>query len=96
MISRFLLIILACVSVSLAQEVTPVKPEQPPTKDATPEPVKPSVTKLDETRYQIGGVVLDRKNREIRFPTKVNMAEGLIEYIIILQKGKVHEALLTT
>ena len=96
MIPRFLLVIPACVAISLAQEITPVKPEVPPAKDAAAEPVKPSVTKLDETRYQIGGVVLDRKSREIRFPAKVNMAEGLIEYMIILQKGKAHEALLIT
>ncbi len=96
MITRSLLVLPACISFSLAQEITPVKPEPPPVEDAAAAPVKPSVTKLDETRYQIGGVVLDRKNREIRFPAKVNMAEGLIEYIIILQKGKAHEALLIT
>ena len=96
MIPRFLLVIPACVSFSLAREITPVKPEPPPVEDAAAQPVKPSVTKLDETRYQIGGVILDRKNREIRFPAKVNMAEGLIEYMIILQKGKAHEALLIT
>ena len=93
---HFLLVIPACVAISLAQEITPVKPEGPSAKGAAAVPVKPSVTKLDETRYQIGGVVLDRKNREIRFPAKVNMAEGLIEYMIILQKGKAHEALLIT
>jgi hypothetical protein len=96
MISRFFLVIPVCVSFSLAQETTPVKPQPSTPKDATAEPVKPSVTKLDETRYQIGSVLLDRKNREIRFPAKVNMAEGLIEYMIILQKGKAHEALLIT
>ncbi len=96
MITRFFLVIPACISISLAQETAPVKPVQPSAKDATTELVKPTVTKLDETRYQIGGVVLDRKNREIRFPAKVNMAEGLIEYILILQKGKAHEALLVT
>ena len=96
MIPRILLVISACVSFSLAQEITPAKPELPPVKNAAAEPVKPSVTKLDETRYQVGEVILDRKNREIRFPAKVNMTGGLIEYIFTLQKGKIHEALLTT
>jgi hypothetical protein len=91
---RFLLVVPACLSFSLAQEIAPVKPEPPPAKDAAVEPVKPSVTKLDETHYQIGTVVFDQKNREIRFPAKVNMAEGLIEYLIVLQKGKIHEGLL--
>ncbi len=96
MITRSLLVIPACISFLLAQEITPVNPGPPPVKDAAADPVKPSVTKLDERRYQIGEVILDQKNREIRFPAKVNMAEGLIEYVVILQKGKTHEALLIT
>ena len=96
MIPRFFLVIPACVAISLAQESAPANPESPPVKDAPAAPVKPSVTKLDETRYQIGGVIIDQKTREIRFPAKVNMTEGLIEYLITLQKGKIHEALLTT
>jgi len=67
--------------------------EEPP---AAAEPVKPSVTKLDGTRYQIGAVIFDEKTREIRFPTKVNMTEGLLEFLIVHQNGKVHESLLST
>ena len=84
---RYFLLIPACISLSFAQE-------SPPANTPSTEPVKPSVTKLDEYRYQIGDVILDRKSREIRFPTKVNMNEGLIEYLVVLQQGKVHEALL--
>jgi hypothetical protein len=93
---RLLLALPTCVSISLAQETAPVRTESPPVEQATTKPANPSVTKLDETRYQVGGVVFDRKNREIRFPAKVNMAQGLIEYTIILQKGHAHEALLVT
>ena len=81
------LMIPACVSLALGQE-------SPPVNTQTTEPLKPSVTKLDEFRYKIGDVILDRKTREIRFPTKVNMNEGLLEYLIVLQQGKVHEALM--
>lgn len=91
---RTFLIIPACVSLALAQESPPATPESPPTNTPPAEPVKPSVTKLDEFRYQIGDVILDRKSREIRFPTKVNMSEGLVEYLIVLQQGKAHESLL--
>ncbi len=63
---------------------------------ARAETVKPSVVKLDGTRYQIGDVIFDEKSREIRFTTKVNMTQGLLEYLIVHQKGKVHEALLIT
>jgi hypothetical protein len=58
--------------------------------------MKPSVTKLDDARLQVGQVILNRLNREIRFPAKVNMRSGLIEYAITLEKGKIHEAFLVT
>ncbi len=96
MITRLLLAIPACAVFSLAQEATHTTPEPPPVKEAAAVQAKPSVIKLDENRYQIGGVVLDRKTREIRFPTKVQMTSGLIEYIFILQKGLIHETLLIT
>lgn len=83
MFSRLFLLIPALATVALAQETAPEAP-------------KPSVTKLDETRYEIGQVVFDKKTREIRFPTQVNMTEGLLEYLIVHENGKVHEALLTT
>jgi hypothetical protein len=71
--------------------------QTPEAKDSTPaEPAKPSIVKIDETRYQIGGVILDQKTREIRFSCKVNMTEGLLEYIIVHINGKVHESLLVT
>ncbi len=57
---------------------------------------KPSVKKLEGTRYQIGEVTFDKKTREIRFPTRLNMVSGLLEYLVVHQKGKVHESLLTT
>ena len=63
---------------------------------AADETAKPSVSKLDQTRYQIGEVIFDEKTREIRFPTKVNMTDGLLEFLIVHQNGKVHESLLTT
>ena len=57
---------------------------------------KAQIKKLGESEYQIGGVTLNAKTREIRFPTKVNMDKGLQEYIICKQQGKLHEALLVT
>jgi hypothetical protein len=69
----------------------------PDAKDtATTEPVKPSVKKLDATRYQIGEITFDQKTREIRFPCKVNMTEGLLEFLIVHRNGKLHESLLLT
>jgi hypothetical protein len=65
---------------------------------AEPEPelAKPSVKKIDETHYEVGDVRFNSKTREIRFLANVNMTEGLLEYLIVHESGKVHESLLTT
>ena len=93
---RILSLIPACLSWSLAQEIVPAKPES----DTTPPPAapsaKPPIVRLDDARCQIGEIILNRMNREIRFPAKVNMTDGQIEYALILQKGNVHEAFLVT
>lgn len=73
-----------------------MEPKSLPAPDQPVAAVQPSVTKLDETRYRIGDVILDQKTREIRFPARVNMTEGLLEYLIVHQNGKVHESLLVT
>jgi hypothetical protein len=58
--------------------------------------VKPSVEKVSETQYRIDKVTFDQKSREIRFPAKINMTEGLLEFVIVHETGKIHESLLTT
>ena len=94
MLLRLLILIPVSVTMMLAQDTSLAAPQQAP--DAAVEAVKPSVRKLDDTRYQIGDVIFDKKSREIRFPTQVNMTEGLLEYLIVHQNGKVHESLLST
>jgi hypothetical protein len=42
------------------------------------------------------GVRLDKKNRRISFDGTVNQHTGLVEYILVNEKGKVHESLLAT
>ncbi len=42
------------------------------------------------------GVRLDKKNHRVSFDATVNQREGLIEYLIVNDKGKVHESLLAT
>ena len=96
MIPRFLFLVPFCTALALAQDRAPVEPKSLPAPDQPVAPVQPSVKKLDETRYQIGDVILDQKTREIRFPARVNMTEGLLEYLIVHQNGKIHEALLAT
>lgn len=93
---RFLISFPVFAALALAQDQSPVEPKSLPAPDQPVAPVEPSVKQLDATRYQIGEVVFDRKTREIRFPTKVNMTEGLLEFLVVHQNGKVHESLLAT
>jgi hypothetical protein len=85
MILRLIILTIYSTGLILAEEPSAVQ-----------KPVEPTVKKLDDTRYQIGEIIFDHKTREIRFPAKINMVEGLLEYLIVHQGGKVHEALLST
>jgi hypothetical protein len=62
----------------------------------TEAPEKPKIEKLDENRYRIGEVTLDKQTREIRFPALVNMNEGLLEFLIVHEHGAIHESLFRT
>ena len=63
---------------------------------ATPAPAKPTLVRLDENRFKIGEVEFDKATRVIRFPAVLNQREGLLEYVVVHDKGKVHESLLRT
>lgn len=91
----FLLSGLCIVSVP-AQERAPVEPSALPAPDQAVEPVKPVVEKLDGDNFRLGMVTFNRKTREIRFPAKINMNEGLLEFLVVHENGKTHESLLTT
>ena len=91
-----LILLPLCISLAWSMERSPVEPKSLPPPDQADTPISPSVKKLDSTRYQVGEVIFDQKSREIRFPSKVNMTEGLLEFLIVHQNGKVHESLLST
>jgi hypothetical protein len=93
---RLLILVPILAALAHAQDQSPVEPRSLPAPDQAVEPVKPSVRKIDASRYQIGEVVFDQKTREIRFPARINMVEGLLEFLIVHEKGKVHESLLAT
>ena len=92
MIRRLAIVFFAISSLARAQD------ERQPAPTPTPavEPTKSPVRKLDDFCYQIGGVILDQRSREIRLPTRVNLAAGLLEYLLVMAKGKTHESLLIT
>ncbi len=45
---------------------------------------------------RIGTVEVDPRAREVRFAAEVNMNEGLLEYAVVGDQGKLHESLLRT
>ncbi len=71
-----------------APAVDPLGEEKPPPKPAVKE-IRPGV-------FQVGGVLLEKKNKQVSFPVLINMHEGLLEYILVTGKGKTHESLLVT
>jgi hypothetical protein len=90
------MILLATSVLAAAEDRAPVEPNALPAPDQEMEPVKPAIEKTGENTYRMGDVEFDRKTREIRFPAKVNMNTGLLEFLIVHQNGKVHESLLVT
>ena len=69
---------------------------QPPAAGSAPAPAAPAFVQLDENRFKVGEVEFDKATRVIRFPATLNQREGLLEYVVVHDKGKVHESLLRT
>lgn len=58
---------------------------------------KPSVKKIGPTTFRVGLIEFDAKSKVISVPVVVNQREGgPIEYILVSEKGKTHESILTT
>ncbi len=57
---------------------------------------QPEVVELGDGKYSLGLVEFDENSRHISFPAEVNQLEGIIEYAISHEKGKIHESLFIT
>lgn len=77
---------------------------QPPAQ-ASPSPTPPPIQTLAAKPFlketspgilEYNGVRLDKKNHRISFAATVNQHQGLVEYLLVNEKGKVHESLLAT
>ncbi|MBK1827459.1 YdjY domain-containing protein [Haloferula rosea] len=92
------LVIGIALSSALAQDVerAPVEPKTLPAPDQPVAPVKPAIERLEDGRMKIGKVTFDPKTREIQFPAAVNQTQGLLEFVVVHQNGKVHESLFVT
>ena len=67
----------------------------PPNRAEMPDPVA-RIRQIDAENFSLDDIHFNRTTGEIRFPAKVNMTQDQIEYIIVTEKGKTHESLLST
>ena len=56
----------------------------------------PSLKKIGEDKFRFGEVMIDQKNRILEFNATSNQRNGLIEYALVHESGKTHEALFRT
>lgn len=62
----------------------------------TSRPEKPAIHDLGDGKFQVGLVTFLQKTREVSFQAEVNMKEGPLEYAIVHENGKIHEAIIIT
>lgn len=75
----------------------PGSPAAPkPAENTAPADPTKAIEKLGGTRFKLGVLEFDQKSREIRIPAKVNLREGMLEYVLVHESGKVHESLFST
>lgn len=90
---------LAAVSLAGAQDfINPggaPKPKPAPPSGPPGDPTK-AIQKISGSRFKLGKLEFDQKTREIFIPGEVNMREGLLEYVLVHESGKVHESLFST
>ncbi len=79
---------------ALAQEPAVSPPPGQPEEAA--KPAAPKIESLGGTRQRLGRIEFDKATREIQLPAAVNMTKGLLEYVLVSEKGKLHESLLST
>lgn len=54
------------------------------------------IEKISATLMRLGEVTLDSAARTVRFRAVVNMTQGQVEYAVVTENGKKHEAVFTT
>ncbi len=63
---------------------------------AQPAPAFSSPKEISPGIFQVGMVRIDRKTATATFPARVNMNDGLLEYLMVSPQGPVHESLFTS
>lgn len=54
------------------------------------------IEEVSADKLRIGQVEIDKPSRSLRLPARVNMHDGTIEYALVTETGKCHEALFST
>jgi hypothetical protein len=62
----------------------------------TAELTNPPLQQISRDVFQLGPVRLDKSRKTIQFPAQLNMNDGLVEYLLVNDKGKTYESLLRT
>jgi hypothetical protein len=62
---------------------------QAPPEFKTPKEIAPGV-------FEIGAVHLDKNASQVKFPARVNMNDGLVEYLMVSPQGALHESVFVT
>jgi len=52
--------------------------------------------KLSATEYELDGIRINAATREVRIPTKVELKQAPLEYMLVHETGKTHESVLIT
>ena len=58
--------------------------------------VLPEIVKIEEGVYEFGGVIINKNQRSITLPATCNQRNGLVEYGLVHEDGKIHESLFRT
>lgn len=74
----------------------PTPPSAPPPASAIDTPHATNLREIAPGIFDYHGIRLDKKHRCITFDGTVNQRNGLIEYLLVNDKGKLHESLLAT
>jgi len=56
----------------------------------------PVIEEINDSLIRLNKIVINKNNKSISFPAKINMSKGLIEVVLCKTQGKTHESLLTT
>ena len=74
---------------------SPIPVPPPPIPDFLMNNVPP-IEKTAPGMFRMGDIVINKKERSISFPALVNQKDGLLEYLVVHRRGKVHESLFKT